>query len=102
MLRGILDPMEGHHGVRISDEAIVAAVTLSARYLPARQLPDKAVSLLDTASARVAISQSSTPARVADLKRGGARVLCWTIRSLEAEAEARRIADNVTFEGYLP
>jgi type VI secretion system protein VasG len=68
MLRGILGPMEAHHGVRISDEAIVAAVSLSARYIPSRQLPDKAVSLLDTASARVAISQSTTPGRVADLK----------------------------------
>ena len=68
MLRGILEPMEQHHGVRISDEAVMAAVALSARYIPARQLPDKAVSLLDTACARVAISQSTTPAAVADLK----------------------------------
>ncbi|MGH1330361.1 MAG: type VI secretion system ATPase TssH [Paracoccaceae bacterium] len=68
MLRGILGPMEEHHKVRISDEAIVAAVNLSARYIPARQLPDKAVSLLDTACARVAVSQSSTPARIADMK----------------------------------
>ena len=68
MLRGILDPMEAHHKVRISDEAIVAAVTLSHRYIPARQLPDKAVSLLDTACARVAVSQSTIPARIADLK----------------------------------
>ncbi|MDQ6434710.1 type VI secretion system ATPase TssH [Mesorhizobium sp. LHD-90] len=68
MLRGILEPMEKHHGVRISDEAVVAAVSLSARYIPARQLPDKAVSLLDTACARVAISQSTTPAAISDLK----------------------------------
>jgi len=68
MLRGILGPMEAHHGVRISDEAIVAAVNLSARYLPARQLPDKAVSLLDTAAARVAISQSTVPAAIQDSK----------------------------------
>ena len=68
MLRGILKPMEAHHRVRISDEAVIAAVELSARYIPARQLPDKAVSLLDTACARVAISQSTTPAAIADLK----------------------------------
>ena len=68
MLRGILGPMEAHHGVRISDEAIVAAVSLSHRYIPARQLPDKAVSLLDTACARVAVSQSSVPARIEDTK----------------------------------
>jgi type VI secretion system protein VasG len=66
MLRGILAPMEKHHDVRISDAAIAAAVTLSQRYIPARQLPDKAVSLLDTASARVAISQTTTPAAIAD------------------------------------
>ena len=58
--------MEKHHKVRISDAAIVAAVNLSHRYIPARQLPDKAVSLLDTASARVAISQSAVPAMIAD------------------------------------
>lgn len=68
MLRGVLEPMEKHHNVRISDEAIVAAVSLSHRYIPARQLPDKAVSLLDTACARVAVSQSSTPARIEDTR----------------------------------
>lgn len=68
MLRGILGPMEKHHGVRISDAAIVAAVTLSHRYIPARQLPDKAVSLLDTACARVAISQTTTPASIEDTR----------------------------------
>ena len=66
MLRGILAPMEKHHKVRISDAAIVAAVNLSHRYIPARQLPDKAVSLLDTACARVAISQSAVPAMIED------------------------------------
>src|SRR3954453_7282214 len=67
MLRGILAPMETHHNVRISDAAIVAAVELSNRYIPARQLPDKAVSLLDTASARVAISQSAIPPSIEDM-----------------------------------
>src|SRR5690348_10888296 len=67
MLRGILGPMEKHHGVRISDAAITAAVNLSHRYIPARQLPDKAVSLLDTAAARVAISQSAVPALIEDV-----------------------------------
>ncbi|MEP4196419.1 MAG: type VI secretion system ATPase TssH [Aliishimia sp.] len=81
MLRGILAPMEAHHGVRISDEAIVAAVSLSARYIPARQLPDKAVSLLDTACARVAVSQASTPARIGDMKA--------KIDSLEREIAAK-------------
>jgi len=66
MLRGILGPMEKHHKVRILDTAISAAVNLSHRYIPARQLPDKAVSLLDTAAARVAISQNTTPAAIQD------------------------------------
>jgi type VI secretion system protein VasG len=74
MLRGILGPMEKHHQVRITDAAIVAAVNLSHRYIPARQLPDKAVSLLDTAAARVAISQSAVPAVIEDTKAAiGAR-----------------------------
>ena len=74
MLRGILGPMEKHHQVRITDAAIVAAVNLSHRYIPARQLPDKAVSLLDTAAARVAISQSAVPAMIEDTKAAiGAR-----------------------------
>ena len=55
MLRGVAGVLEKHHGVQILDEAIEAAVALSHRYIPARQLPDKAVSLLDTACARVAI-----------------------------------------------
>jgi type VI secretion system protein VasG len=67
MLRGILGPMEKHHKVRISDTAIVAAVNLSHRYIPSRQLPDKAVSLLDTAAARVAVSQSAIPAMIEDV-----------------------------------
>ncbi|HEX4766803.1 MAG TPA: type VI secretion system ATPase TssH [Lichenihabitans sp.] len=69
MLRGILGPMEKHHGVRITDAAIRAAVQFSQRYIPARQLPDKAVSLLDTACARVAISQSATPAAIEDVRK---------------------------------
>jgi type VI secretion system protein VasG len=68
MLRGLIGPMEKHHKVRISDSAVVAAVTMSQRYIPARQLPDKAVSLLDTACARVAISQTTTPATIEDAK----------------------------------
>ena len=61
MLRGVLSSLEEHHGVRVLDEALSAAVRLSHRYLPGRQLPDKAISVLDTACARVALSQSSVP-----------------------------------------
>jgi type VI secretion system protein VasG len=69
MLRGIASTMEAHHKVQVLDEAIEAAVKLSHRYIPARQLPDKAVSLLDTASARVAISQHAVPAAVDDCRK---------------------------------
>ncbi|RWM83616.1 MAG: type VI secretion system ATPase TssH [Mesorhizobium sp.] len=69
MLRGVAGVLEQHHKVQILDEAIEAAVSLSHRYIPARQLPDKAVSLLDTACARVAISQHATPAEVEDIMR---------------------------------
>ncbi|RWP79894.1 type VI secretion system ATPase TssH [Mesorhizobium sp.] len=69
MLRGVAGVLEQHHKVQILDEAIEATVSLSHRYIPARQLPDKAVSLLDTACARVAISQHATPAEVEDIMR---------------------------------
>jgi type VI secretion system protein VasG len=64
MMRGLAGVSEKHHRVQILDEALVAAVQLSHRYIPARQLPDKSVSLLDTACARVAVSQHATPAAV--------------------------------------
>ncbi len=69
MLRGVVSNLEKHHRVQVLDEALVAAVSLSQRYIPARQLPDKAVSLLDTACARVAVSQHATPAEVEDIER---------------------------------
>ncbi|MEX0338894.1 MAG: AAA family ATPase, partial [Arenibacterium sp.] len=69
MMRGIASMLENHHRVQVLDEGIEAAVTLSARYIPARQLPDKSVSLLDTACARVAVSQHAVPAEVDDSRR---------------------------------
>ncbi|MCC8536855.1 type VI secretion system ATPase TssH [Xanthomonas axonopodis pv. poinsettiicola] len=69
MMRGVASMMEQHHGVQILDEALEAAVKLSHRYIPARQLPDKSVSLLDTACARVAVSLHATPAEVDDSRR---------------------------------
>ncbi|MEO5860144.1 MAG: type VI secretion system ATPase TssH [Pyrinomonadaceae bacterium] len=69
MMRGIADKMEGHHNVRILDEAIVDCVKLSHRYITGRQLPDKSVSVLDTACAKVAIGQGSIPAPIDDAKR---------------------------------
>ena len=69
MLRGVASTLEKHHRVQLLDSAIEAAVRLSHRYIPARQLPDKAVSLLDTACARVAVSQHATPPEVEDCNR---------------------------------
>jgi type VI secretion system protein VasG len=69
MMRGVGPALELHHKVRILDEGLDAAVRLSHRYLPDRQLPDKAVSVLDTACARLALEQSATPAAVEDLTR---------------------------------
>lgn len=66
MLRCVAPAMEAHHKVQVFDEAIAAAARLSHRYIPARQLPDKAVSLLDTACARVAVALHATPAPLED------------------------------------
>jgi type VI secretion system protein VasG len=79
MMRSMASVMERHHKVQIFDEALEASVKLSHRYIPARQLPDKAVSLLDTASARVAISQYAVPAEVDTCRK--------KINALETELE---------------
>ncbi|MDW8371809.1 MAG: type VI secretion system ATPase TssH, partial [Geminicoccaceae bacterium] len=69
MIRGLVSTLEKHHKVRILDEAVEQAVKLSARFIPSRQLPDKAVSLIDTACARVAMSQAAIPAPIEDRRR---------------------------------
>jgi type VI secretion system protein VasG len=79
MMRGVASTMEQHHKVQVLDEALEAAVRLSHRYIPARQLPDKSVSLLDTACARVAVSQHATPPSVDDARK--------RIAALETELE---------------
>ena len=70
MMRAISSMLQNHHRVRIMDEAIIDSVKLSSRYITSRQLPDKSVGLLDTACARVALSQSATPAALEDTRRG--------------------------------
>jgi type VI secretion system protein VasG len=79
MVRGVASILEKHHRVQVLDEALEAAVRLSHRYIPGRQLPDKAVSLLDTACARVAISQHGVPPQLEDCRR--------TIEGLQTEME---------------
>jgi type VI secretion system protein VasG len=69
MMRGIVPALETHHGVRILDDGVDAAVRLSHRYLADRQLPDKAVSVLDTACARLALGQNATPPAIEDAQR---------------------------------
>jgi type VI secretion system protein VasG len=69
MMRGLVGTLEKHHGVRILDEAVVDSVRLSHRYIPGRQLPDKSVSLLDTACARVNMSQAAVPPEIEDRRR---------------------------------
>ena len=69
MLRGLAGRMETHFNIRVMEEAIVEAVRLSSRYISGRQLPDKAISVLDTACARVALGQSATPAAIEDGRR---------------------------------
>ena len=77
MVRGVASTLEKHHRVQLLDEALEAAVRLSHRYIPARQLPDKAVSLLDTVCARVAISQHAVPPQLEDCRK--------TIEALQIE-----------------
>ncbi|HTT60515.1 MAG TPA: type VI secretion system ATPase TssH [Bryobacteraceae bacterium] len=69
MMRGVVPALEKHHNVRILDEGLAAAVKLSHRYLPDRQLPDKAVSVLDTTCARLSLGQNATPGLVEDAMR---------------------------------
>jgi type VI secretion system protein VasG len=85
MVRGLAPRMEAHFGVRIFDEAITEAVRLSHRYITGRQLPDKAIGVLDTACAKVALAQGSTPAVIDDTRKRIERIDA-EIASLERES----------------
>jgi len=89
MMRGVASVMEKHHRVQILDEALEASVKLSHRYIPARQLPDKAVSLLDTACARVAISQHAVPPEVDDTRKLATQKT--RLEKLEADWQAEKL-----------
>jgi type VI secretion system protein VasG len=88
MLRGIVPSLEKHHKVRILDEGLNAAVHLSHRYLAGRQLPDKAVSILDTACARLALGQSATPPAIED-----------SVRQIDDLAVQKRILERESIVG---
>ncbi|HUZ63077.1 MAG TPA: type VI secretion system ATPase TssH [Acetobacteraceae bacterium] len=87
MVRGLVGTLEKHHRIRILDEAVSEAVRLSARYIPSRQLPDKAVSLIDTACARVSMSQAAVPAPIEDRQRRIA-LIDTEVRILDREMAA--------------
>ncbi|MDD2976408.1 type VI secretion system ATPase TssH [Aquabacterium sp.] len=95
MLRGMAPLMEKHFGVRLLDEAIAEAVRLSARYISGRQLPDKAVSVLDTACAKVALGQSATPARIEEARKHQERL------DAEAAALLREVAAGARHDERL-
>lgn len=84
ILRGVGEALRNHHGVFILEDAIEAAVSLSIRYLPSRQLPDKAISLLDTACARIALTQGAKPESIESLEQN-IRYLESELNALEAE-----------------
>jgi type VI secretion system protein VasG len=90
MLRGVAKSLKSHHGVFIKEDALDAAVNLSIRYLPARQLPDKAISLLDTACARIALTQGAKPERIETLEQ--------KIRYFNSELTALNVEDAVFTE----
>lgn len=110
MMRGVASTMEKHHRVQVLDEALEAAVKLSHRYIPARQLPDKSVSLLDTACARVAISQHAVPAEVDDSRKrivaletelaiiGREKTVGINVDSREKEASSKLAAEKGNLE----
>ncbi len=87
MMRALLPRLEAHHNVTITDQAVIDAVHLSSRYLPGRQQPDKSLSVLDTACARVAVGQSSTPAAV--------EAIGHTLMTIETELALLRRERNV-------
>jgi type VI secretion system protein VasG len=87
MMRGLVASLEKHHNVRILDEAVFASVKLTHRFLAGRQLPDKAVSILDTACARLALGQNTTPPAIEDLNR--------TIDALEVQTRILNREESV-------
>ena len=98
MLRGTKDKFESHHKVHILDEALCAAVSMSNQYLSDSQLPRKAVSLLDTACARVAVGMNSTPGPLEDVRR---RIIQLDVatKAIERDAEAGNPYDPEQLEG---
>ncbi|MCD4533384.1 ATP-dependent chaperone ClpB [Nocardioides sp. cx-169] len=93
ILRGIQEKYEAHHGVRITDAALVAAATLSDRYIPGRQLPDKAIDLIDEASSRLRMEIESSPEEIDQLRRRVERLRMeeFALQRESDEASAERL-----------
>jgi ATP-dependent Clp protease ATP-binding subunit ClpB len=100
ILRGIVEKYELHHGVRISDPAVVAAVSLSSRYLTDRSLPDKAVDLMDEAAAKVRVEMDSIPEDIDSLIRR-VDVTKMELRSLKDETDRESLATKGKLEAEL-
>ncbi|MEZ2223277.1 type VI secretion system ATPase TssH [Rhizobium sp. RCC_161_2] len=98
MLRGIAGSFKAHHKVRIRDEALAAAVRLSARYIPDRQLPDKAISLIDTAAAAVSLARQTIPEALKEL-RNERDMLALEATSLQAEPPTSEIVERLSIIG---
>jgi ATP-dependent Clp protease ATP-binding subunit ClpB len=90
ILRGLQERYEAHHHVRITDAALVAAATLSDRYIPARQLPDKAIDLIDEAAARLRMELDSSPVEIDELQRAVDRLTMEELALSKAEDDASR------------
>jgi type VI secretion system protein VasG len=94
MLRGVAASLQEHHKVYIRESAVGAAVNLSIRYLPARMLPDKAISLLDTSCARIALTQGAKPEKIESLEQK----LKYMHNELEVIQRESAVFDSVSFE----
>ncbi|WDE11963.1 type VI secretion system ATPase TssH [Thalassomonas haliotis] len=94
MLRGVAESLKKHHKVYIRESAVEAAVNLSIRYLPSRMLPDKAISLLDTSCARIALTQGAKPESIESLEQQ----LMYLNNELEVMGRENAIFDNADFE----
>jgi len=100
ILRGIVEKYELHHGVRISDPAVVAAVSLASRYLTDRNLPDKAIDLMDEAAAKVRVEMDSIPEDIDSLIRR-VNVIKMELRSLKDETDRDSVAARTKLESEL-
>src|SRR3954453_22000427 len=90
ILRGLQEKYEAHHGVKITDAALVAAATLSDRYIPGRQLPDKAIDLVDEASSRLRMEIDSTPVKIDELRRAVDRLKMEELHLAKEEDDASK------------